>query len=188
MRWFPILSLALLFPLALHAEKKPAPVTVRLHAEGNPKDQTFVTPVTLTFPAKDTVIRKVPILNERDFRAFYPFHANDGTLGAYFLLDADGGHKLTQHCVEFRDTLGVIMINGRVGCAVMIDKKTDDSIFYVPSGFLPSEIIQLQEKFPVMGREKEFAETKKFKFPFFNNKKEPASAPVPQAPTQPKNP
>lgn len=183
MRWFPVLSLALFFPLALHAEKKAPPITVRLHAEGNPKDQTFVTPIKLTFPAKETVIRKVPILNERNFKAFYPFHANDGSLGAYFLLDADGEHKLTQHCVEFRDTMGVILINGRVACAVMIDKKSNDSIFYVPSGFLPSEIIQLQEKYPMMGREKEFADSKKFKFPFFNNNKKPQSsapAPTPQ--------
>ena len=75
-------------------------------------------PVTLINPPKQTVIRKVPIVTERDIVAFYPFAAADGTFGCYFKLDASGTNKLMQHTIEYRDTLVVAMVNGRVASAM----------------------------------------------------------------------
>jgi hypothetical protein len=143
------------------AEKRPA-ISIRLHAEGNPSEgESFVTPVTLVNPPKQTVIRKVPIVTERDIVAFYPFAAADGTIGCYFKLDADGTNKLTQHTIEFRDTLVVALINGRVACVMMVGEKVTDGIMPFPSGFLPQEIVDLQARYPVIGREKEFPEQRK---------------------------
>lgn len=137
-------------------------VTIRLHAEGNEKEtETFVVPVTLTNPPKQTFVRKVPILTERDIVAFYAFAANDGSIGCYLKLDADGTHKLNQHTVDKLDTMVVAMINGRVASAMMVDKRIEDGILYIPSGFLPIEIAKLQAKFPIIGKEKEFEEQKK---------------------------
>ena len=117
------------------AEKKPSAISIRLYAEGNPREgETFVVPVTLINPPKQTVIRKVPIVTERDVVAFYPFAAGDGTIGCYFKLDADGTNKLMQHTVEFRDTLVVAMINGRVACAMMVGQKMTDGIMPFPIG------------------------------------------------------
>jgi hypothetical protein len=160
MRWLvPFVLLPLLTIEA--AEKKPT-VSIRLHAEGNPRDgERFVAPVTLLNPPKQTVIRKVPIVTERDIVAFYPFAAADGTIGCYFKLDADGTNRLMQHTIEYRDTLVVALINGRVACAMMVGEKMTDGIMPFPSGFLPREIVELQAVYPIVGREKEFPEQKK---------------------------
>ena len=131
------LVLIYLLPLmALAAEQKPSAVSIRLHAEGNPREgETFVVPVTLVNPPKQTVIRKVPIVTERDVVAFYPFAAADGTIGCYFKLDANGTNKLMQHTIEYRDTLVVAMINGRVASAMMVGQKISDGVLFIPSGF-----------------------------------------------------
>jgi hypothetical protein len=161
MRW--LLPFLLLPLITLEgAEKKPPSISIRLHAEGNPRDgERFVVPVTLITPPKQTVIRKVPVVTERDIIGFYPFAATDGTIGCYFKLDADGTNRLLQHTIEFRDTLVVAMINGRVACAMLVGQKITDGIMPFPSGFLPQEIVELQARYPIIGKEKEFAEQKK---------------------------
>jgi hypothetical protein len=187
LRLVPIFLLPL---LALGAEQKPSAVSIRLHAEGNPRDgETFVVPVTLLNPPKQTVIRKVPIVTERDIVAFYPFAAADGTLGCYFKLDANGTNKLLQHTVEYRDTLVVAMVNGRVSCAMMVGQKVADGIMPFPSGFLPKEIVELQTRYPIIGKEKEFPEQKKKALAALKEarKKEPKEAkskPAPKATQQ----
>lgn len=160
-------------------------VQVRLHAEGLAQEgETFVVPVTLNNPPKQTFIRKVPIVTERDIVAFYPFAAQDGTIGCYFKLDADGTHKLHQHTVEKLDTLVVAMINGRVSCAMMVGRQVKDGILPVPSGFLPVEIARLQTKFPIMGKEKDFEEQKKKALAALKEakKNEPKATPAPKTP------
>lgn len=139
-------------------------VTVRLHAEGNSKGgDSFVAEIQLFNPQKKIFIEKVPIISEKDVVAFYPFPAQDnsGSIGAYFQLDANGTNKLEQHTTASRDTLDVVLINGRVGPAMQVDKKIKDGLLMVPSGFSPLEITQLQTKFPIIGKEKEFATQKK---------------------------
>ena len=153
----------LLLPLCtVYAGGKPDLVTIRLHAEGNPAEgELFVTPITLMNPPKQTVIRKVPIITERDIVAFYPFSAPDGSIACYFKLDADGTHRLEEHTTEYRDTLVVALINGRLACSMMVDKRITDGIVLIASGFLPVEIAQLQLKYPTMGNEKGFGDQKK---------------------------
>ncbi|GAT31949.1 hypothetical protein TSACC_2344 [Terrimicrobium sacchariphilum] len=139
-------------------------VTVRLHAEGNSKGgDSFVAEIQLFNPQKKIFIEKVPIISEKDVVAFYPFPAQDnsGSIGAYFQLDANGTNKLEQHTTASRDTLDVVLINGRVGPAMQVDKKIKDGLLMVPTGFSPLEITQLQTKFPIIGKEKEFATQKK---------------------------
>jgi hypothetical protein len=181
-RLLPLLLLSLLTLEA--AEKKPSTISIRLHAEGNPRDgETFVLPVTLINPPRQTVIRKVPIVTERDIVRFYPFAAADGTIGCYFQLDADGTNRLMQHTIEFRDTLVVAMINGRVACAMMVGQKITDGIMTFPSGFLPQEIVELQARYPIIGKEKEFAEQKKKALATLKEvrKRQPKPKPTPKA-------
>lgn len=162
MRPFLLFSLIVFSVDAAHASaRKPSPITVRLHAEGQPGDgKSFTTPITLINPPKKITIRKVPIVSERDFTAFYPFPATDGSIGAYFKLDANGAHKLESHTTEFRDTMVVALIQGRVAATMRVDAKITDGILMIPSGFLPEEILQLQTKLPTIGKEKEFQEQK----------------------------
>ena len=186
MRWLVLLFL-LSSLVSEAAEKKPPSVSVRLYAEGNPRDgEQFVLRITLVSPPKQTVIRKVPIVTERDIVAFYPFAASDGTIGCYFKLDADGTNKLMQHTIEFRDTLVVAMINGRLACAMMVGEKMTDGIMPFPSGFLPREIVELQARYPIMGKEKEFPEQKKKALAALREarKQEPKVKPTPKSPRQ----
>jgi hypothetical protein len=183
MRWLVPLLLLPLLPLNA-AEKKPPGISIRLYAEGNPRDgEQFVVPVTLLNPPKQTLIRKVPIVTERDIVAFYPFAANDGTIGCYFKLDAHGANKLLQHTIEFRDTLVVTMINGRVASAMMVGEKMTDGIMPFPSGFLPREIVELQARYPIIGKEKEFPEQKKKALAALKEarKQEPKVRPTPKS-------
>jgi len=147
-----------LFPLAVHAgQKKPAPVSLRLLAEGNEKEgESFVSPVELTNPKKKIFVRKVPILSERDIKAFLPFPGRDGLAGAYFRLDPHGADKLEQFTTEDRGKLAVVFVNGRVAAALRVDARVTDGILYVPGGLKPDEIATLLAKYPVIGREAEF--------------------------------
>lgn len=157
-----ILFLLLASAPALWAAEKKGPLTIRLHAEAGPQEgESFVTPVTLINPPKNTYIRRVPILSESDIAAFYPFQGKDGTIAAYFALDRDGTHKLEQHTTAYRDTIVVVMINGRAASVMRVDKKINDGVLYVAGGLLPQDILQMRARFPIIGVEKDFKEQKK---------------------------
>ncbi|MEI6032800.1 MAG: hypothetical protein WCS65_00800 [Verrucomicrobiae bacterium] len=150
-------ALLAISPLAVQAgQKKPAPVSLRLLAEGHEKEgESFVSPVELTNPPKKIFVRKVPILSERDIKAFYPFPGSDGLAGAYFRLDAHGADKLEQFTTEDRGKLAIVFVNGRVAAALRVERVTD-GLLYVPGGITPDEISTLQAKYPIIGRESEF--------------------------------
>jgi hypothetical protein len=44
---------------------------------------------------------------------------------------------------------------------MMVGEKVTDGIMPFPSGFLPQEIVDLQARYPIIGREKEFPEQRK---------------------------
>jgi hypothetical protein len=146
--------------LSVHAAEEQ--ITIALNPEAGPQEGSqFVAPVTLINPPMQTFIRRVPITNHRDFVAFYPFRAADGTLGAYFKLDNDGRAKIEQHTLSSLDQMAVFMVNGRPVCAVKISKKIVDGIITLPGGLTPKEVVQLETKYPTIGQEKLFKEQKK---------------------------
>jgi len=154
-----LLVLAAAFsPLSLSAkDKKAPPITIRLHGEGNAREgESFVSEVELIQSKRKLTIRKVPVVNERDIKAFYPFPGRDGLAGSYFQLDSHGSNKLMQFTTESKGQLAVILINGRVAAALRVDKEVRDGILFVPGGLLPNEIAELRLKFPILGREEEF--------------------------------
>lgn len=156
LRLLPLLFVVSTLPLQA-GQKKPAPVSIRLFTEGNEKEgESFVTPVELTNPQKRIFLRKVPILTERDIKAFFPFPGRDGMVGAYFRLDPHGADKLDQFTTEDRGKLAVIMINGRVSAALRVEQRVADGILFVPGGILPNEVTLLEMEYPVIGRESEF--------------------------------
>jgi len=143
-------------PALMAGGKKPLPVTIRLHGEGQAKDgSSFVAEVAVTALNKKIYITKVPVISERDIKAFLPFPAADGSVGAYFQVDYHGADKLSQFSLENRGKIAVVTVNGRVAAAMRVE-PVNDRILYVPSGILPMEIVQLGKKYPVIGRESEF--------------------------------
>jgi hypothetical protein len=160
-RYACLMALPSLLPIAEAGAKKAPPMTIRLHCEGAASDgSSFVTELTLTDGSK-LPIRKVPVVNERDITAFYPFPGNDGLAGAYFRLDAHGSNKLHQLGVEDKGRTAVILLNGRPASILKISGTVSDGILYVPGGILPQEVLQLEGHFPVIGRESEFGKTKR---------------------------
>lgn len=156
-----LLAILTLLPSAFAGGKKTLPVAIRLHCEGSPTDgDSFVTELTLNDGTK-LPIRKVPVVNERDIKAFYPFPGNDGLAGAYFRLDAHGSNKLHQLGVEDKGRTAVVLINGRPASILKISGTVRDGILYVPGGLLPQEILQLEKHFPLIGRESEFGKKKR---------------------------
>jgi hypothetical protein len=177
-----LLCLLLLSAFSLHAAEE-YPVMVRLSAEADAKEgDTFTVPLVLPNSAKQIVVRKVPIITERDISEFYPFPATDGSgsIGCYFKLDYDGTAKLEQHTTEARDTIVIASINGRVASAMTVDKKITDGIMLVPTGFTPTEVAQLQTKYPTMGKEKDFNEQKKKAQALLKAAKKNAPKPTPK--------
>jgi len=156
-----LLALPSLLPTAEAGAKKDPPMSIRLHCEGAASDgSSFVTELTLNDGTK-LPIRKVPVVNERDITAFYPFPGNDGLAGAYFRLDAHGSNKLHQLGVEDKGRTAVVLINGRAASLLKISGSVRDGILYVPGGILPQEVLRLEGHFPVIGRESEFGKRKR---------------------------
>lgn len=140
-------------PVFAGAKKGPA-VNIRLHGEASQSDgASFSAEITLLHSREKIRIAKVPVVSERDIRAFLPFPATDGSIGAYFLLDAHGANKLQQFSIEDKGGQAVVLVNGRVASAMRIDKTVTDGILYVPTGLLPEEIKSLQKSFPLIGEE-----------------------------------
>ena len=149
-------AVAAYVPASFAGAKKAPPTTIRLHCEGSSSDgPSFVTELELA-DGRKIPIRKVPAVNERDIKAFYPFPGNDGLTGAYFRLDAHGANKLHQLTVEDKGRTVVVLINGRPASILKLSGTVGDGILYVPGGILPLEIVALKAKFPVIGRESEF--------------------------------
>jgi len=154
----PLFILALFFTGICQAGTKKGPdFTIRLHGEADKNEgESFVAEIQLTNSPEKIFIHKVPEVNERDIRAFFPFPGNDGMIGAYFQLDAHGTNKLQQFTVENKGRMAVILINGRVASKARITNNVNDGILFVPGGILPVEIARLHKKFPIIGKESEF--------------------------------
>ena len=156
-----LIATALAQPLHAGAKKEPLPA-IRLHGEGSATDGgSFGSEIQLANPPKKIFMRKVPVVNERDFKAFYPFPGHDGLSGAYFQLDAHGANKLHQFTVEDRGRLAVVLVNGRVAAALKVDAPVKDGILMVPGGIAPEEILQLQKHLPVIGAPEEGKKSRK---------------------------
>lgn len=154
-------AFAAFFPATFAGAKKAPTTTIRLHCEGSSTDgPSFVTELELA-DGRKIPIRKVPAVNERDIKAFYPFPGNDGLVAAYFRLDAHGSNKLHQLTVEDKGRTAVVLINGRPASILKLSGTVGDGILYVPGGILPQEIAALQAQFPVIGRESEFGKNKR---------------------------
>lgn len=140
---------------------------IRIHGEGSPEDgEKFAVPVVL-LDGRKTTLSVMPLLNEHDIKAVYPFRAADGSYGAYLRLDGHGANLLTQYSIEKsgRNSILAVMVNGRQVVDVMVDKPTRDGIFCIPYGMTLLESAKMANRFPVMGQENSAAQKKK-KQPF----------------------
>jgi len=105
----------------------------------------------------------MPLLNEHDIKAVYPFKTADGTYGAFLRLDGHGANLLTQYSIEKMgaNTTLTVFINGRQVISVIVDKPVKDGIFWIPSGMTIMEEARMVNAFPVMGQENAASQKKK---------------------------
>jgi hypothetical protein len=154
------------FPADLQAgasDKKKEAFSIRIHAEGRPEDgEKFSVPIVL-LDGRKTTLSIMPLLNEHDIKAVYPFKTADGTYGAFLRLDGHGANLLTQYSIEKMgaNTTLTVFINGRQVISVIVDKPVKDGIFWIPSGMTIMEEARMVNAFPVMGQENAASQKKK---------------------------
>ena len=144
--------------LALGMGNKPD-VAIRFHVQANAQDtERFATPIHLENPSRDIFIEKIPSINERMFKAIYPFQAANGTWGCSFKLDEGGRMSLGVLSTEHRGQAVVAMLStkahSRLIIAMQIDKPINDGIITIPYGLTELEIAVLSKEFPVIGQGK----------------------------------
>lgn len=139
--------------LCAGATPKPAPMIFRMHVETNARDgDVFTLPLTVGNPPRQLTVEKMPMITEREVKAFHPFPSPAGQgMGAYFQLDAHGTNALEQITFSKRDQYLVAVFNGRPLARMKIDRPIKDGIVYVPGGIFPEEIQQMGRRLPLIG-------------------------------------
>lgn len=174
---------ALLALLFLGMGEKPQ-VAIRFHVQANAQDtDRFATPLHLDNPTREIFIEKIPSINERMFKAIYPFQAKNGTWGCSFKLDEGGRIALSVLSTEHRGQTVVAMLStkahSRIIIAMLIDKPINDGIITIPYGLTELEIGVLSKEFPVLGKDNK----KKKKPDEEKGEQRPLGTPIPMSPS-----
>ena len=145
------------------SDRKKEELSFRVHGETAMEEgEKFAVPVAL-LDGRRTAVSIMPLLNEHDIRSVSPFHAQDGSYGVYLHLDQHGANLLTQYSLEHmgRNSVLVVMVNGRHVTDLLVDKPVRDGIFAIPGGMTIVEAAKFANAFPIAGRENTKAEKKK---------------------------
>jgi hypothetical protein len=90
--------------------------------------------------------RKMPILTQRNFKAYWAFPAEDGrSWGAVFWLDTGGQHALQRLGVANRGEYLAIAVNRQPADILVIDKVPEDGRIVIWKN-LPSELFTIIDK------------------------------------------
>jgi len=123
------------------AEKPPVLLRVHLQAPEGAKGMVTV-PVTLLNPPETIAIRNIPEVSEKDIQTVRSLA--DGTIVVQF--DDFGKTKLEVATNTGRGLILVVIVNGRVVYAPMIDTSLTAGALALPAGaVLPHEIQALNE-------------------------------------------
>lgn len=142
----------LIAPLMLAGAKKPQ-VTLRFHLKANPSDP-FVIPLQIPGMPTPVNVKKIPEVAEGDVVAIHPFAAADGTYGCALKLNFQGTLRLDTVSTEDKGKVLVTLFNGRLVTAMLIDKRVQDGVIFIPSGLTAPEIEMLKKAYPQLGATK----------------------------------
>lgn len=139
--------------LSFGAAKKPPPMAFRVHAETTQRDsELFAMPVTILQPPMQVFVEKLPLISEREVKAFYPFPSAQGDFGAYFQLDNHGTKAWENLTTGQRGRFLVIIFNGRAIARLRVDRTVTDGIVMVPHGITEAEVQAMRASIPVIGQ------------------------------------
>lgn len=159
-------------------------VTVRFHAEANPRDgDSFAMKIRLNNLRRDAYMSRVPEFSERNIVAIFPFKAADNSWGCAFQFDVQGRIRLETMSNQARGSALVVFVGTKSGqhqvVDMIIDTTVSDGIITIPRGLTELEVAVLRQQFPIMGAEKKGKKPPK--------KEEPGAGqtPPPRLPDQP---
>lgn len=90
--------------------------------------------------------RKMPVITQRNFKAYWAFPAEDGkSWGAVFWLDTTGQHVLQRLGVANRGQFLAVAVNRQPADVVLIDKVPEDGRIVIWKN-LPSELFAVIDK------------------------------------------
>jgi len=140
---------------AFAGAKKPSAVAVRLYGQGGGAGEgsDFSQPVPLLGSGQTIYMQTMPLITEKEIVAYYAFPARDGSMGAYFKLDAHGSNLLGQHTMAHRSEYMLAFFNGRHVVDLHIDRGVTDGILSIPQGLTPTDVELLSITFPEIGKE-----------------------------------
>lgn len=113
--------------------------TVEVGAPG-----TQIMPILLLHPNKQIMVRAQPELSERDIEKVESRESDIG-VALRLILTEHGKTVLSAVTTESQGKILVVMLNGRVIYAPVIDKTIDDGVLIIPRGAMPEEIAPLEE-------------------------------------------
>ena len=142
----------LMAPFLMAAASK-GPAAMRFHLKADASDP-FVTPLNVPGAPAPVPVKRIPEIHEGNIAAIYPVPARDGTYGCAFKLNVQGTIRLDSVSAEERGKVLVAVFNSRIVSALLIDKRIQDGVIFVSSGFTPQDIELLKKNFPVLGEQK----------------------------------
>jgi hypothetical protein len=139
----------------LAGAKKQSAVAVRFYGQGGGAGEgsDFSQPVRLLGSGATIYMQTMPLITEREVKAYYAFPAQDGTMGAYFKLDDHGRNLVAQHTMAHRGEYVIAFFNGRHVVDLRIDRGVSDGILCIPRGLTPADAELLSITFPEIGKE-----------------------------------
>jgi len=128
------------------------PTLVRFHVvAADHETEPFVMSVNVGNPPRKVKLQKMPVISEREIKAFHPFPAVDGTNGVYFQLDPHGTKVLESATRSHRGGAMVAILNGRGVIFMRIDRPVNDGLVVIPAGLSSREIVLLGQRYALIG-------------------------------------
>jgi len=154
----PRLIIALVFLLGLPAAtmaggKKPPPVTVTFHLQGDAGEgKKFVFPFTTA--GKTVYYRRQPEFTSKDFIAFQSFPSDDpSSYGLVLQLNKVGRQRLSSMSASNHGKFLLAMVNGTVRDAVLIDREVHDGLLVIWQRIGAAEVRAADVLMPKIGED-----------------------------------
>ncbi len=145
---------ALILLLATRADGGSPHCVFRVHAEANARDNTVFAQPIRSLTGRNVFIEKNAWLTERDVRAYYPYHAADGSYGALLELDDHGRTVLDTLSVQRRGAYLHIFLNDRLLTELQVDRRVTDGKIYLASGLTEADIKSMNRDWKLIGGRK----------------------------------
>ena len=149
-----LLSVALIFSLAVQANAGPKHCTFRVHVTANANDTSVFAQPVRSLTGTNVFIDKTAWLTEREVKGFYPYQAADGSYGVLLQLDDHGRTILDSLSVDRRGSQLCVFVNGRPLTQLQVDRRVSDGKLYLASGLTEADIKLMNKDWKLLGGKK----------------------------------